>query len=147
RRTNPCATFTRWTTISTASVAPSCAGVAAWIPANTSSVAGESGGGDMTDWGHADWVPVAQFHRALDLRLLTRRLAERGIDHGVNRVGDVQGLWVSAEGPVEEVAELVRALAMELPAGEPVAADPLSPLRRAPVTALFLLVSVLGAAL
>ena len=101
----------------------------------------------MSEWGAVEWVPVAQFHRALDLSLLTRRLAERRIDHRISREGDVQVLWISADGPVDEVTELVRAVALQLPAREPLAADPLSQLRRAPGTGLCLLLSVLGAAL
>lgn len=94
-----------------------------------------------------DWVEVAQFHPALDLTLLMEALADRGIDHRIT-VGDQgQVLWVPGDERLDEAVDLVRQLAVRLPARSPIQADPLTILRRSPVLAVSLLLSVVGAAL
>jgi GlpG protein len=94
-----------------------------------------------------DWVKVAQFHLALDLSLLLEQLAERGIDHRITVEADAQVLWVPDEERLAESVELVRALAVRLPARAPLQPDPLTLLRRSPVMAFALLLSIAGAAL
>lgn len=95
----------------------------------------------------SEWVRVAQFHRVLDLKLLATELTERSIDHRISVEGDAQILWMREDGPVDEVSDLVRQLAIRLPATTPLQPGPLSQLRRSPVLALSLLLSLVGAAI
>lgn len=94
-----------------------------------------------------EWVKVAQFHTALDLSLLLEKLADRGIDHRITLEGDVQVLWVPDDVSLGETAALVREVAVRLPARVPLQPGPLSQLRRSPVMAVALLLSVVGAIL
>ncbi|MFA5495654.1 MAG: rhomboid family intramembrane serine protease [Porticoccaceae bacterium] len=92
-----------------------------------------------------EWVKVAQFHRALDLELLVAKLTERSIDHRISVEGEAQVLWIREDGPGDDVADLVRQLALRLPARTSLQPDPLTQLRRSPVLALSLLLSIAGA--